>query len=173
MNPETITLDDGTRMLIRAVEPGDKALLKRGFETLSRETRYQRFFAPKARLSEEEVRFYTEFDGVYHFAVAAGLTDEADRPVDGVGIARYVAAPGSDGVAEVAIVVIDGFQRRGIGTRLLKHLMREARRNGIHRFTAQVLRRNAAALRLIESVVGSVDVEVDGMYRVVSFDVGA
>lgn len=171
MNPETITLDDGSRLLIRAVEPGDKELIKRGFETLSRETRYQRFFAPKARLTEEELRFYTEFDGVYHFAVAAGVTDEANRPVDGVGVARYVAVPGSEDTAEVAIVVVDEYQRRGVGKRLLRHLMNEARRNGIHRFTAQVLRRNVAALRLIESVVGQFDVEVDGAYRVVSFDI--
>jgi len=170
MNPETVTLPDGSRMLIRAIEPGDKDLLRRGFAALSRASRYQRFFAPKERLSEDELRFYTEFDGVYHFAVAAGLTDLDDRPVEGVGVARYVAVPEHRDVAEVAIVVADGYQGRGVGTRLLRHLIEEGRRNGIRRFTAQILRKNRAALRLIEKVVGSYDEEPDGPYRHVSFD---
>ena len=47
---------------------------------------------------------------------------------------------------------------------------RQGRRNGIERFTAQLLRDNTAALRMIESVVGPCDVEIEGAYRVVSFD---
>ena len=168
MNSEKITLDDGTRMLIRPLRKEDRPLLVRGFEALSRESRYQRFFAPKARLTEEELRFYTEFDGKFHFAVAAGLTDENDIPVEGVGVARYVQV--ADGMAEVAIVVADEFQSRGIGKRLLRHLIEEGRRQGLRRFTAQVLRSNTPALRLIESVVGRFEESTDGPYRVVFFE---
>ncbi|MHC4937776.1 MAG: GNAT family N-acetyltransferase [Planctomycetota bacterium] len=169
MNPEHVTLDDGTRMLIRAVEPADKELLTKGFLSLSRESRYQRFFSPKERLTADELRFYTEFDGVSHFAVAAGVTDEDDIPVEGVGVARYVGI--GPGVAEMAIVVADGFQKRGIGKRLLRHLMHEGRRNGIERFTAQLLRNNTAALKLIESAAGGYEEDFSGAYRVISFDI--
>ncbi|MHC4847935.1 MAG: GNAT family N-acetyltransferase [Planctomycetota bacterium] len=168
MNPEHVTLDDGTRMLIRAVEPADKELLTGGFLSLSRESRYQRFFSPKHRLSAEELRFYTEVDGVSHFAVAAGVTDDDDIPIEGVGVARYVGI--GPGVAEMSIVVADGFQRRGIGKRLLLHLMSEGRRNEIERFVAQLLRTNGAALQLIASVAGSYKEEFAGTYRVVTFD---
>jgi GNAT superfamily N-acetyltransferase len=171
MNPEIVTLPDGDRMLIRPVESSDKELLRRGFEALSRETRYQRFFAPKERLTEAELRYYTEFDGIVHFAVAAGLTDDADEPVEGVGVARYVAGPEQPDVAEVAIVVADAYQRRGVGSRLLRHLIREAQNNGIRRFTASILRTNAAALQLIANVVGDCESEPDGPYRLVSFDI--
>ncbi|MEM8882728.1 MAG: GNAT family N-acetyltransferase [Planctomycetota bacterium] len=170
MNSEKITLDDGTQMLLRPLRKEDRPLLVRGFESLSRESRYQRFFAPKARLSEEELKYYTEFDGVYHFAVAAGITDDHDVPLEGVGVARYVQVPDEPGVAEVAIVVVDEFQGRGIGKRLLRHLIEEARRQGIRRFTAQVLRTNQAAIKLIASVVGDFEEGSDGAYRVVSFD---
>jgi GNAT superfamily N-acetyltransferase len=96
------------------------------------------------------------------------VTDDDDIPIEGVGVARYVGI--GPGVAEMSIVVADGFQRRGIGKRLLLHLMGEGRRNEIERFVAQLLRTNGAALQLIASVAGSYKEEFAGTYRVVTFD---
>ena len=75
MNPETRALADGTRVMFRPVEAGDKDLLQAGFDALTRETRYRRFSMPKPRLTAAELVFYTEMDGVDHFAVAVGRID--------------------------------------------------------------------------------------------------
>jgi len=170
MKPETRTLEDGARVLFRPVEPGDKDLVQAGFAALSRQTRYQRFSMPKAQLTEAELAFYTEMDGVRHFAVAAGRIDEHDQPIEGIGIARYVSVADAEATAEIAIVVIDPFQNLGIGTRLLELLLIEARQNGLRHMLAHVQRTNRTAMLLIEKCVDRFDVHLEGSYRVFTWD---
>ena len=68
---EAVTLSDGQRVHLRLMQPSDKELLLAGFERLSPDSRYARFMAPKARLTEGELRYLTEVDGVDHFAMGA------------------------------------------------------------------------------------------------------
>jgi len=170
MKPEVTTLSNGDRILYRPVEPGDKELIARGFETLSRETRYLRFSMPKTKLSKAELAFYTEMDGKRHFAVAAGLVDENDEPLEGIGIARYVGLPEADGIAELAIVVVDRYQSKGIGTRLFELLLAEGRANGLSGMTAHIQRTNRTAMLLVEKCVERFDVHLEGSFRVFTWD---
>ena len=170
MKPEHRTLDSGERILFRPLEPGDKDLVRAGFEALSRVSRYQRFAMPKAKLTPKELAFYTEVDGVRHFAVGAGRVDENDHPVEGIGIARYVSVPEPEATAEIAIVVLDAYQNRGIGTRLFELLLVEAKRNGLQHMVAHVQRSNRTAMLLVEKCVERFDVHLEGSYRVFTWD---
>ena len=115
-----------------------------GFERLSPESRYRRFFGPVAHLSERDLDYLTRVDHHDHEALVA--IEEGTG--DGVGVARYVRT-GPD-VAEPAMVVVDDWQGRGAGTRLLDALVERAHEEGIRRFEAPVLAYNAESIHVLE-----------------------
>jgi RimJ/RimL family protein N-acetyltransferase len=141
-------LKDGTRVVIRHIEPGDKARLEEGLRRLSEETIRKRFLAAKPSFSAAELRYLTEVDGVRHVALVAVLADDPDTLI---AVARYVALPDSPDTAELAVVVGDPFQGQGLGRRLTELLADEARERGIRRFAATMLADNRAALRLMST----------------------
>jgi acetyltransferase len=143
---ERTRLRDGSSVLIRPIAPEDRELLQSGFERLSERSRYMRFQAPLARLSDEQLSYLTAVDHHDHEALVA--VDPATG--NGVGVARFVRV--SDGVAECAVTVSDDWQGRGVATELLDRLVERARKEGVERFTALVLAENADALRLLESL---------------------
>ena len=159
----TITLRDGSRVEIRALEPEDRQTIADGFERLSPESRYRRFFAPMPHLSKRDLDYLTRIDHHDHEAIVA--FDEATG--DGVGVARYVRT-GPD-VAEPAITVVDSWQGRGIGSRLLQRLAERAREEGIRRFEAPVLANNADAIRVLERL-GDTTVRPEGREVMVLID---
>jgi GNAT superfamily N-acetyltransferase len=142
-------LQDGTRIVIRAIRPGDKTMLARGLEALSEETRRRRFLGAKPRLTAGELRYLTEVDGDAHFALVAVLADRLDHVV---AVARYVRLPGDPATADAAIVVGDPWQRLGLGRRLAVLLADAAREHGIERFSATMLSDNPAALALMRTL---------------------
>jgi RimJ/RimL family protein N-acetyltransferase len=143
---ERTQLRDGSSVLIRPIVAEDRELLRAGFEHLSERSRYMRFQAPVASLSDEQLTYLTDVDHHDHEALVA-LDPESG---DGVGVARFVRV--SDRVAECAVTVADDWQGRGVATELLDRLVERAREEGIDRFTALVLAENADALRLLEGL---------------------
>lgn len=139
-------LRDGTRVVIRPIEPDDRVGLADGFERLSPESRYRRFFAAVAQLSERDLDHLTQVDHHDHEALVAIVEGTGE----GIGVARYVRT-GPD-VAEPAMVVLDDWQGRGAGSRLLDALVERAREEGIRRFEAPVLAYNADAIHLLASL---------------------
>lgn len=133
---------------LRLIGPEDKALLRDGFARLSPESRYRRFFAAKRELSPEELRYFTEFDGMSHLAIGA-IHVRSDRSEEGLGVARFVRLPNEPTVAEAAVVVVDDYQNRGLGHLLLIRLVAAARERGIERFRATTLVENPAARALM------------------------
>ena len=73
---ETAELRDGTVVHLRLVRAEDKQLLRDGFDRLSADSRYRRFFTPKTHLTDDELRYLTELDGESHLAIGAGTYDE-------------------------------------------------------------------------------------------------
>jgi RimJ/RimL family protein N-acetyltransferase len=129
-------LPDGTQVLIRAIRPDDKRLLEAGLHNLS-ETSVQ-------------LRYLTEADGRNHVALVAERPNGPARAL--IGVARYVRLPEDPEAAEVAVVVADHWQRRGLGTLLVDELAPRARARGIRRFTATMSSDNTAAHRLFEKL---------------------
>jgi RimJ/RimL family protein N-acetyltransferase len=135
----------GTRLLIRPVGPEDKPLIADGFERLSARSRYRRFFRPLDSLSDRDLAYLTEIDHHDHEALAA-LDPETGQLI---GVARFVRSDASD-EAEVSVVVGDPWQRRGVATALLEHLVERARAEGVAHFVALVMDENVEALKLFE-----------------------
>jgi nucleotide-binding universal stress UspA family protein len=139
-----VTLKDGSRVRIRPIEPGDRTALAEGFERLSPESRYRRFFSPVPKLRERDLDYLTRIDHHRHEALVA--VDPVTG--NGVGVARFVRT--EPGVAEPAIVVADDWQGRGVASQLLRALARRAREEGIERFDAPVLASNRDAIAVFE-----------------------
>jgi RimJ/RimL family protein N-acetyltransferase len=138
-----VIIDGGLELLLRPLRPDDKRRIAQAFGRLSPETRYRRFFAPLPRLSEQDLRYLTEVDHHDHEALAAV------NPENGaiVGVARYVRSDDPT-EAEVAVVVGDPWQGRGVATALLQRLVARAREEGIDHFVALVMSDNTDALEL-------------------------
>jgi acetyltransferase len=134
---------------LRRIRPEDKDALVAGLGRLSERSVYQRFLAPKPRLSSSELRYLTEVDFVDHYALVAVL---ARSPEVVVGVGRWVRSAESASDAEIAIVVADDLQGRGVGTQLGQALAEAARARGIERFTASMLPSNQAAHRLFAKI---------------------
>jgi RimJ/RimL family protein N-acetyltransferase len=142
-------LADGTLLLVRPIRPDDKGLLAEGIAHLSEKTLTRRFLSPKTRLSRAELRYLTEVDGHDHVAYVA-LTAASPRHLVAVG--RWVRSRERPRVAEVAFVVGDSWQGRGVGSLLADALADEARFRGIRCFTATMQADNLPAHRLMQKL---------------------
>ncbi len=134
---------------LRPIHPDDKGALLQGFEQLSEESRYQRFLAPMERLTARQLRYLTEIDHINHFAWAAGYRDEAGQE-HGVGVARFVRDLDDPCAAELAVVVADDFQGRGIGTLLIDALVVVATDQGVERMTGFMFAENNPMIRIFK-----------------------
>jgi RimJ/RimL family protein N-acetyltransferase len=137
-------------IVIRPINAGDRERLRDSHERLSPESRYRRFLAVKPHLTTSDVRYLVDIDGHDHVALVATLPDVEGEPI--VAVARFVRIPEEPEVAEVAIVVGDAYQGRGVGTALLARLAEEAVAVGVLRFRATMLATNLAVHRLFESL---------------------
>jgi RimJ/RimL family protein N-acetyltransferase len=139
-------LRDGKRVEIRAFRPDDRANLLAAVSRLSPKTLYRRFFGPKRGFSEKEISYFTNIDFANHVALVV-MAEERGKPVIIAGARYIVVEPGR---AEVAFVVIDSYQGRGIGSLLLRHLAALARGSGLKEFVAEVLPDNTGMLKVFE-----------------------
>ena len=151
-----VLLSDGRTARLRAIRPDDGPALRAFGQKLSSETVYFRFFAPRRGISDEEITHFVTVDYQDRLALVAVVDGELvavaryDRsPTEGgetLGDAAAGASHGFDqagaGEAEVAFVVRDDHQGRGLGTVLLEHLASAAVARGIGRFVADVLTDN-------------------------------
>jgi RimJ/RimL family protein N-acetyltransferase len=152
-------LSDGTAVVLRPIEAGDKDELERGLHRLSLETVQKRFLAPKTHFTKAELRYLTEVDGHDHVAF---VIEREEQPGTIVAVGRYVRLHEEPDVAETAIVVADFLQQKGLGTVLAEALAREAVQHRIRRFTALMLGENLAARRLMTHLTDQLDWHYDG-----------
>jgi len=140
-----VLLSDGGSVHIRPIRPSDAPALDTFHRRLSPEAARRRFFGVKPTLSPAEIDRFTHVDHVSRVALVADLGDAL------VGVARYDRDPDEHTDAEVAFVVLDADQGRGIGTVLLEHLAAAGRERGISRFVAETLPENRAMLSVFQS----------------------
>jgi RimJ/RimL family protein N-acetyltransferase len=125
-----VVTEHGDILHLRPIRPDDAELLVRFHRGLSPDSIYRRYFSIHPELSDAEVRHLTQVDYVDRFAFIVESGDAL------VGVGRFDRIPGTT-EAEVAFIVADEFQHRGIGLLLLDHLADEAWSLGITEFTAE------------------------------------
>ena len=159
-------LRDGTPVCLRAIRTDDKERLRTGFERLSPQSVYQRFFHPVKTLTSNDLRQLTELDFRDRVALVLTIDEECEEKLVGVG--RFVRVAPDAARAELGIVVADAYQHRGAGTFLLKHLVDVARAVGVRELIALVLDDNQEMLDLLRTanLPLTQDVE-DGVCRIV------
>jgi CRP-like cAMP-binding protein len=137
ITPIPVRMRDESWFYLRPVLPGDSERTTNGPVEFSGETLYRRFQSPRTP-TKSLMTYLFEVDYVHHFVWV--VTDEAEGPV--VADARFVVDEDDPTAAEVAFIVGDDYQGRGIGTFLMGALAVAADRIGVQRFTARVLAEN-------------------------------
>jgi len=148
--PRTVELREGTKVHLRPIVAADEPLLHEAVAAMSERTVYFRFFSPIKRMSDALAHRLAVVDYNDRFAIVA-TTHRPNGKERIVGVARYDRARGTD-VAEVAVAVIDEFQRRGLGSTLLAELARVGRAHGIKTFSLIVLPENREMLDLLRKM---------------------
>ncbi|MEV2251963.1 GNAT family N-acetyltransferase [Streptomyces sp. NPDC050147] len=144
-----VVLRDGGTARIRPITAEDADRLVSFYEQVSDESKYYRFFAPYPRLSAKDVHRFTHHDQVDRVGLAATVGGEFiatvrfDR-IDSRGMSA--SAPADE--AEVAFLVQDAHQGRGVASTLLEHIAAVARERGIRRFAAEVLPANTKMIKV-------------------------
>ncbi|WP_432247544.1 GNAT family N-acetyltransferase [Streptomyces sanyensis] len=144
-----VVLRDGGTARIRPITPADADRLVSFYEQVSDESKYYRFFAPYPRLSDRDVHRFTHHDYVDRVGLAMTAGDEFIATVryDRVDERGRPAAYPADS-AEVAFLVQDAHQGRGVASALLEHIAAVARERDIRRFTAEVLPANTKMIKV-------------------------
>lgn len=161
----TYLLTDGTQLNFRPIHPTDEPRMRDLFYKLSEATIYYRFMSRQKRVSRHQIQDFVYIDHRNDVTIVATLPEAHGEDIVAVG--SYYLDPKTN-LAEVAFVVSDRWQNHGIGTFLLRHLMRIARRNGIRGFTAEVLVENKAMQAVINKSNTKVKSKVGS--NVVSFE---
>ncbi|MEV7066404.1 GNAT family N-acetyltransferase [Streptomyces collinus] len=144
-----VVLRDGGTARIRPITVDDADRLVSFYEQVSDESKYYRFFAPYPRLSAKDVHRFTHHDFVDRVGLAATVGGEFIATVryDRIGADGTPASAPAD-EAEVAFLVQDAHQGRGVASALLEHIGAVARERGIRRFAAEVLPANNKMIKV-------------------------
>ncbi|MFE7530927.1 GNAT family N-acetyltransferase [Kitasatospora sp. NPDC057542] len=143
-----ILLRDGGTARIRPITPADAGRLVEFYEQVSDQSKYFRFFAPYPRLSDKDVRRFTHHDFVNRVGLAVVVRDHFIATVryDRIDAEGRPSETGTD--AEVAFLVQDAHQGRGVASALLEHIAAVAQERGIRRFQAEVLPENRKMVKV-------------------------
>ncbi|MEO5878319.1 MAG: GNAT family N-acetyltransferase, partial [Streptosporangiaceae bacterium] len=129
-----VLLSDGGTAHLRPIRAEDQELMRSFYTRVSAESIYYRFFSPRPELSPKEIVHFTTVDYSDRVALIATISDQM------VGVVRYDRT--KEGDAEVAFLIEDAHQGRGVGSVLLEHIAAAARERGVRRFEAFVLPAN-------------------------------
>jgi len=158
----TLLLENGTQVHFRPIHPTDEPRMRDILYDLSKETLYYRFMTMSGRFSHKQIQNFVYIDHRKDAAIV-GTVPEAHGE-DIVAIGRYYLDESSNR-AEIAFVIRDEWQNKGIGTFLFKYMVTLAKQNGISGFTAEVLRENKRMQAIIKNCGHKVTSRLDeGVY---------
>ena len=158
----THVLEDGTLINFRSIRPTDEPRMRDLFYALSQETIYYRFISHMTRMPREQVQDFVYINHRTEVAIVGTITEASGE--DLIAIGRYYLDETTN-MAEVAFVVRDNWQTKGIGSFLLACLMGIAKRHGIRGFTAEVLRENQPMQAVLNRAPCKVSTQLnDGVY---------
>lgn len=130
-----------------SILPQNKKQISDGLRDMSSESIRNRFLGSKREFSDKELQYLTVLDGWNHYAFGI---EERDQNKRGVAIGRIVRSSHSDKEAEVAITIIDDYQRKGLGSVLIDIIILASLERGIERLSFTFLPQNEGIFRLIK-----------------------
>lgn len=157
----THPVEGGLRVRLRLARPTDRRAVRRFLEGLSAETRERRFLHSMALVPERTVRHFTFYDPRERLVVVATAMLGGETLEEIVGLADLAHLGG--GLAELAVVVDDELQDRGVGKLLTEVIASLAMQQGATRLKAELLERNTAMLRLMARLGRTVSTVEDGV----------
>jgi len=163
---ERVQSKDGAQLLLRPLRVTDEAKLTDLFYSLSDDTIYRRWMTARKRMPHRDVLYYLDVDYDSNMAIILETCPE-DREPEMIGVARYHLDRATN-LAEVAFVVRDAWQGKGLGTQLLRQITRIARDKGLVGFTASVLATNRGMLHVFHRA--GLDIQStlsDGTYELI------
>jgi acetyltransferase len=137
---KTVLLSDGTAAFLRPIKPTDDDLMVELFNSFSKETVYFRFFSTLKYMPKEQLEKMTHIDYEKQMAIVALVREDGRERMVAVG--RYTLEENNPDEAEFAIVVQDSFQRRGMGTEVLRHLAHVAKLQGVRSIVGYIMNEN-------------------------------
>jgi acetyltransferase len=149
---DRVILKDGTSLTIRPIRPEDEPAVVRFHSTLSDESVYRRFFTQmkfESRVRHERLTRVCFIDYDRQMGLVAETTKANGQPGEIIGVGRLAKSPLTN-EAEVAAIITDSFQRKGVGREVVARLVRFARDEKLDRLTASVLTENPAMKKLLE-----------------------
>lgn len=142
---ETIGLADGRQVLLRPIRPEDEPAQNAFFERLGPEDIRFRFFLPIREIPHEQMARYTQID--YDREMAFVAVDKTPTPYETLGVVRAVTDP-DNRRAEFAVIIRPDMKRKGLGSAMMKKIIRYCRERGTRYLAGQIMLNNTAMLRL-------------------------
>ncbi|HYQ47799.1 MAG TPA: GNAT family N-acetyltransferase [Thermodesulfovibrionales bacterium] len=157
------TTKAGVKLFLRPVRLGDEHLLKDFFYSLSTDCMYHRFISTRTSMPHEQLQKFVVIDYTREMVILAIIEEDGNEVI--VGMGQYFIDEETH-TAEVAFVVRDDHQGKGIGAELIRYLTILAKRSGLHGFVASVLMDNKPMLQLFEQMGFIVERRAEaGMYE--------
>jgi RimJ/RimL family protein N-acetyltransferase len=167
MEEQLFRLPSGDLVLVRPLRRDDAQALATAVEQLSEQSRYRRFHSSMPELSAQTLDYLTDIDHHDHEALVAVVPGL--ESIEVLGVARFIRDAAIPDTAEMAVLVVDAWQRRGLGTLLIRELARRATEVGISHFTAEILTENAPTLALVHQL-GDADITDHGQTMTARMD---
>lgn len=161
------TLQDGTEIFFRPIKPTDDAALSEMLYSLSPASVRTRYMAQTVAFPHRDIQRLTNIDYTQDISIVGTVPGISDEQV--VAIAQYYLDPKTQ-AAEVAFLVQDEWQKKGMGTFLLAYLAQIAKQRGVKQFYAKVLAANKAMLAIFHNTGYQVKTEFDGEIYNVTYD---
>jgi acetyltransferase len=159
---KTVDMESGQTVLLRPIRPEDEQMEGEMFKTFSEETQRFRFFGPIKSITHEMLIRFTQIDYDREIAIIAEQSEQGRKKM--LGVVRVIADPYNQ-TAEFAIVVGDPWQKQGLGTHMMEHVLSIAKQRGIKKMYAYTLHDNTSMLHLFEKFQFVINRQED-MYRV-------
>ncbi len=161
------TLKDGTEIFFRPVKPTDEPALSEMLYSLSNQSVHTRYFTHTMTFPHKDIQRLTNIDYRNDLAIVGVVPSPAGEEI--VAIAQYFLDPKTQ-AAEIAFIVQDEWQQKGMGTFLMDYLARIALQRGVRRFYAKVLPANKPMLAIFHNSGFKVNTEFDGEAYSITFD---
>ena len=161
------TLLDGTEIFFRPVKPTDESALSEMLYSLSPESIRTRYMTRSMTFPHKDVQRFTNIDYNLNLAIVGTVPGVSGEEI--VAIAQYFLEPRTQ-AAEVAFLVQDEWQQKGMGTLLLAYLTKVAKQRGVKSFYAKVLPTNRPMLSVFYNSGFKVNTEFDGEVYSIKYD---